>query len=114
MTTSLAGILQDYIDTGRTRAQPDEQALFLTKKGKRIGEHFIRNHLKKCAREAGITARVYPHVLRASCITHLLNQGVNPFTVQRHARHKDFRTTMIYNRPTQQQMKADIERVFSR
>ncbi len=113
MTTSLAGILRDYIDTERTRAQPDEQALFLTRSGKRIGEHFVRNHLKKCAKEAGINARVYPHVLRASCITHLLNQGVNPFTVQRHARHKDFRTTMIYNRPTQQQMKADIERVFS-
>jgi site-specific recombinase XerD len=114
MTTSLAAILRDYINTGRTRAQPDEQALFLTRSGKRIGEHFVRNHLKKCAKEARINARVYPHVLRASCITHLLNQGVNPFTVQRHARHKDFRTTMIYNRPTQQQMKADIERVFNR
>jgi site-specific recombinase XerD len=113
MTTSLAGILQEYIDTERSPLQPDEQALFLTRKGKRIGEHFVRNHLKKCAKEAGIKTRVYPHVLRASCITHLLNQGVNPFTVQRHARHKDFRTTMIYNRPTQQQMKDDIERVFS-
>jgi len=113
MTTSVAGVLREYIDTERSPAQPDEQALFLNKSGKRIGEHFVRNHLKKCAKEAGINTRVYPHVLRASCITHLLNQGVNPFTVQRHARHKDFRTTMIYNRPTQQQMRDDIERVFS-
>ena len=113
LTSSLAGLLREYIDVERKPAQPDEQALFLNKSGKRIGEHFVRNHLKKCAKEAGINTRVYPHVLRASCITHLLNQGVNPFTVQRHARHKDFRTTMIYNRPTQQQMKADIERVFS-
>ena len=86
--------------------------LFLNKYGKRIGEHFVRNHFKECAREAGILSRAYPHILRASCITHLLNKGVNPLTVQRHARHRDFRTTMIYNRPTQQQMKADIERVF--
>jgi len=114
MTTSVAGVLREYIDTERSPEQPDEQALFLNKSGKRIGEHFVRNHLKKCAKEAVINTRVYPHVLRASCITHLLNQGVNPFTVQRHARHKDFRTTMIYNRPTQQQMKADIERVFTR
>jgi len=114
MTTSVAGALREYIDTERSPAQPDEQALFLNKFGKRIGEHFVRNHLKICAKEAAINTCVYPHVLRASCITHLLNQGVNPFTVQRHARHKDFRTTMIYNRPTQQQMKADIERVFSR
>ena len=33
-------------------------------------------------------------------------------TVQTHARHRRFRTTMIYNRPTQQQMKDDIERIF--
>jgi site-specific recombinase XerD len=113
MTTSVAGALREYMDTERSPAQPDEQALFLNKSGKRMGEHFVRNHLKKCAKEAGINTRVYPHMLRASCITHLLNKGVNPFTVQQHARHKDFRTTMIYNRPTQQQMKADIERVFS-
>jgi|GEM_PF-2266948 len=53
-------------------------------------------------------------MLRAACITHLLNQGINSLTVQQHARHTDFRTTMRYNRPTQQQMKADIERVFVR
>jgi len=86
--------------------------LFLNKYGSRIGEHFVRGHLKECAVEGGISRRVYPHLLRASCITHLLNKGVNPLTVQRHARHRDFRTTMIYNRPTMQQMKADIERVF--
>jgi len=113
MTTSVAGAIREYIHTERYPVQPNEQALFLNKSGKRIGEHFVRNHLKKCAREVGINTRVYPHMLRASCITHLLNKGVNPFTVQQHARHKDFRTTMIYNRPTQQQMRADIERVFT-
>ncbi len=29
-----------------------------------------------------------------------------------HARHNSFNTTRIYNRPTQQQMKQDIERIF--
>jgi len=32
--------------------------------------------------------------------------------VQHRARHRNFKTTMIYNRPTQQQMKNDIERAF--
>jgi integrase len=85
---------------------------YLNKYEKRIGEHFIRNNLKECAIKAGITKRVYPHMLRASCITHLLNNGINPLIVQRHARHNSFRTTMIYNRLTQQQMKDDIERIF--
>jgi len=61
-----------------------------------------------------IQRRAYPHMLRATCITHLLNEGINPLTVQNHARHNNFRTTMAYNRPTQQQMKQDIERIFVR
>lgn len=88
------------------------KALSLNSFGKRIGEHFIRSHLKECASEAGIQKNVYPHMFRASCITHLLNKDINLLTVQHHAGHRDFRTTMKYNRPTQQQMKSQIERGF--
>ena len=112
MTSRVEGAIKDYILYGRKPSAQGEKALFLNTYGKRIGEHYIRNHLKGCAVEAGIKKRVYPHMLRASCITHLLNKGINPLTVMRHARHRDFRTTMVYNRPTQQQMKADIERIF--
>ncbi len=113
MTTTVGQALQDYIQNERRSKTDDEQAVFLSKKGVRIGEWVVRGYLKKCGREAGITSRMYPHMLRASCITHLLNKGVNPLTVQLHARHRNFMTTMRYNRPTQQQMKADIERIFS-
>jgi len=112
MTTAVALSLQDYIQNERPKKE-GEQAVFLNKRGVRIGEWDVRGYLKKCGREAGITSRMYPHMLRASCITHLLNKGVNPLTVQLHARHRNFMTTMRYNRPTQQQMKADIERIFS-
>ena len=112
ITSRVASAIQDYLLYDRRPRTPGEKALIVNKYGKRIGEHFVRNHLKECAIEAGITKNVYPHMIRASCITHLLNKGINPLTVQQHARHSDFRTTMIYNRPTQQQMKADIERVF--
>ena len=111
MTSKVANILQEYIMYER-KSKDDKKALFLNRFGRRIGEHFIRNHLKKCASEAGIQKNVYPHMLRASCITHLLNKGINPLTVQHHAGHRDFRTTMRYNRPTQQQMKSQIERAF--
>ena len=112
MTTRVADAIKDYILYEREAKHADEKSLFLNKYGSRIGEHFVRGHLKECAVEGGISRRVYPHLLRASCITHLLNERVNPYTVQVHARHRDFKTTMIYNRPTQQQMKADIERIF--
>jgi len=114
MTTRVAEAIKDYILYERNPRDKNEKALFLNKYGTRIGEHFVRGHLKECAVEAGIKSRVYPHLLRASCITHLLNEGANPYTVQVHARHRDFKTTMIYNRPTQQQMKLDIERILVR
>ncbi len=113
MTTAVAKSLQDYIQNERPKKE-DEQAVFLSKKGVRIGEWTVRGYLKECGKEAGIKSRMYPHMLRASCITHLLNKGVNPLTVQLHARHRNFMTTMRYNRPTQQQMKTDIERIFSK
>ena len=96
----------------RKPTNDQEKTLFLNDRGVRIGEHFIRNHLKECTIDSGIKKRVYPHMLRAACITHLLNQGINPLTVQQHAIHNSFKTTMMYNRPTQQQMKNDIERIF--
>ena len=112
MNSRVVESIQHYILYKRQPAFQEEKALFLNKYGKRIGEHFVRDNLKRCAIEAGITRRVYPHMLRASSITHMLNKGINPLTVQTHARHQSFKTTMIYNRPTQQQMKDDIERVF--
>jgi site-specific recombinase XerD len=111
MTTKVANILQEYIMYER-KPKEGKKALFLNSFSKRIGEHFIRSHLKECASEAGIKKNVYPHMLRASCKTHLLNKGINPLTVQQHIGHRDFRTTMRYNRPTQQQMKSQIEKAF--
>lgn len=114
MTSRVAEAINDYLVYERCPADKKEKALFISEHGLRIGEHFVRNHLKRCAVEAGIHKRVYPHMLRASCITHLFNEGINPNSIQRHARHRDFAQTMTYNRPTQQQMKADIERVFAK
>ena len=45
-------------------------------------------------------------------MTHLFNKGINLRTIQNHAHLNDFRTTMMYNRPTQQQMKSQIEGAF--
>jgi site-specific recombinase XerD len=112
MTSRVAEVIKEYLLYERKPKHQEEKALFLSSRRVRIGDHYVRKHLKENAVASGISQRVYTHMLRASCITHLLNMGVNPLTVQQHARHKTFATTMLYNRPTQQQMKADIEKVF--
>ncbi len=112
MTTRVAEAIKDYILYERQPKDAKDQALFISKRGTRIKEHFVRNHVKERAVEAGITTRMYPHRYRTTCITHLLNNKINPLTAQHHARHATLQQTMDYDRPTQQDMKGDIERVF--
>jgi len=112
MTSKVADAIKDYALYERKPKDPKDQALFISSRGERIGEHFVRDHVKKLAVEAGITTRMYPHRFRTTCITHLFNNHINPITIQKHARHADIRQTLEYDRPTQQEMKGDIERVF--
>jgi len=112
MTTRVADAIKDYILYERQPKDAKDQALFISKRGIRIGEHFVRSHVKERAVEAGIATRMYPHRFRTTCITYLLNNRTNPLTAMHHARHATLKQTMDYDRPTQQDMKGDIERVF--
>jgi integrase len=112
MTTRVADAIKDYILYERKPADDNDQALFISKRGKRIGGSFVAKHVKARAAEVGIKTRVHPQRFRTTSITHLLNNKVNPISVQHHARHAGLRQTMEYDRPTQQDMKVDIERVF--
>jgi len=86
------------------------RAAFVSRNTKRrIGEKFVRYQVKRSARLSGVTNRVYPHLVRATSITHLLNAGANPATVQRHARHARIETTWVYNRPTQGMQRENLD-----
>jgi integrase/recombinase XerD len=58
----------------------------------------LRKLIKAIARRAGIGRRVWPHLLRHSLATHLLNRGASIFTVKDQLRHEWIATTMWYVR----------------
>jgi len=56
----------------------------------------IRKAMKVAAEKAGIQRRVYPHVLRHSYATGLLEAGVDLLTISKLLGHASFITTMVY------------------
>jgi site-specific recombinase XerD len=63
---------------------------------KPISDTTVQKSCKRAAREASITKRVSPHVLRHSHATALLEAGVDLLTISRLLGHRSFSTTLIY------------------
>lgn len=70
--------------------------LFVSFSGYPIGECQVIALIKRCARRAGITKRVTPHVLRHSIATALLNRGLDLRFIQEFLGHDSIESTRIY------------------
>jgi integrase/recombinase XerD len=85
--------LRKYLDS----RMDHDPALFVTERAPhRISVAQIRYVLKKIADRAGISERVYPHRLRHSYATHLLDNGSPMEAVQTLMGHEKSSTTAIY------------------
>ena len=64
--------------------------------GRPLSTNGVRTRLKRRARDQGIWQRVYPHLLRHSCASHLLESSGDLRAVQELLGHADIGTTQIY------------------
>jgi len=77
-------------------ANENEFALFVGKQGKRIHNSVVQKRLKYWAQRQGIDMNVFPHMLRHSFASHMLESSSDLRAVQELLGHADISTTQIY------------------
>lgn len=82
--------------TEYTKLYKPQEWLFERYKGEPFTESIVSKKLKEAAKEAGITKRVYPHLLRHSFATHLIEQGTDLKIVKELLGHNQLKTTEMY------------------
>lgn len=84
--------------------RPLPKALFLSKLGGALTRERIRQIIKSRARAAGIEENVFPHIMRHSFATHLLENGADLRVIQDMLGHADLATTQIYTHVEQKRL----------
>ena len=71
-------------------------ALFVSRRGGRLSPRAVQQRLRHWADRQGIDRRVYPHLLRHSCASHLLESSGDLRAVQELLGHASIATTQVY------------------
>lgn len=108
--------LNIYINNYRKEIlnKKDSEYLFISNALKPITRQGLFKIIKKECIRAGIKKNVYPHILRHSFATHLLNHGANIRIIQELLGHEAITTTEIYTHLSNETVKKDYEEYFPR
>jgi integrase/recombinase XerD len=101
--------LRDYL--GGDRGDADCEFVFVSSKGGRLVRESIWRIVQKHARHAALRGRVYPHALRHSFATHLVEGGADLRYVQEMLGHSKISTTQIYTQVDRKRLLA-VHRKF--
>jgi integrase/recombinase XerD len=106
--------LDDYLDRGRpdlerrnsTAGKRSGDAVFLNARGGRLTRQGAWLIVRAAGDRAGLGDRLFPHVLRHSCATHMLDHGADIRVVQELLGHASLSTTQVYTRVSPERLRA--------
>ncbi|MBD2857816.1 tyrosine recombinase XerC [Spongiibacter sp. KMU-158] len=80
----------------RLNQSPCDEAVFLNNRGERLSHRSIELRIKQRATQAGVPDNLYPHKLRHSFASHMLESSGDLRAVQELLGHANLSTTQIY------------------
>lgn len=105
-----AKTLRRYLSQARPQlATGAEEALFLNRNGNRLSGRSVQNVVRKHALKAGLESHAWPHLLRHSFATHLLDGGAELRVVQELLGHASAQTTQIYTHVTEARQRETMD-----
>jgi integrase/recombinase XerD len=98
----------DYLTTGRPElaGRHANSALFLNARGGRLTRQGAWLIVRGAGDRAGLQGRLFPHVLRHSCATHMLDRGADIRVVQELLGHASLSTTQVYTKVSPERLRA--------
>lgn len=99
--------LQQYINDARPKFMKNttHQTVFVNVKGAPLTSRGVRYVLSDIMKRASLHAKIYPHMLRHTFATHLLNNGADMRTVQELLGHSSLSSTQVYTHVTKEHLR---------
>ncbi len=93
----------------RWATRDDAEAVFLNQRGRRLTRQGAWLILRRYGDQVGLRDRLWPHVLRHSCATHMLDHGADIRVVQELLGHASIATTQVYTRVSAERLRQAYE-----
>ncbi|GLC87411.1 tyrosine recombinase XerC [Lysinibacillus piscis] len=99
--------LQNYIEQARPQfmKKTQHQQLFVNMRGGELTARGVRHILTEMINKASLHTKIYPHMLRHTFATHLLNNGADLRTVQELLGHTHLSSTQVYTHVTKEHLR---------
>lgn len=109
LNQSLINLMEDYYREYKTQS-----FIFSGQFGEKYSDRSVGQVVKQLAKKAGISKRVYTHLIRHCSASHLLDVGTDIHMIQRLLGHSSVKTTSVYlhtSHTTISKIKSPLENI---